>query len=228
MPSHIKMALTRPSECIPFADGRMPSARGRESPVGASTQGACASWSTVVGERRRLRRVSSRLLSPPRFCASAGPMTSRADRPRGVDEEIVALVVHEDEGGKSSTSIFQTASIPNSGYRAPRLCECSPWRELPPVRRCCRDKSRASGMRCHLRAAIALGEHHHRAAVGLEEVGSCPSGWRLSANDPEVLTLRRLRCRVIHRVILQTLRSPAGISRSLSFAWAISRAISGR
>ena len=114
------------------------------------------------------------------------------------------------KAGKSTTSIAQIASIPSSGYSRTSTFLMFSGGE---------DRGRAAGGAeveaavlpaglGHLLAAVPLGDHDERAAVGLEKihVGVHPSGGR-RAEGARGHSLGRLgRPRVVDRVVLEVLR----------------------
>ena len=114
------------------------------------------------------------------------------------------------KAGKSSTSIFQTASMPSSGYSS----------DLDRLDAVLGEAGGRAADRAEVEAAVrvarvgdllgavALGQHHHRAAGGLElvDVGVHPAG-RGRAERAAGVALGRLgRTGVVDGVVLEVLR----------------------
>ena len=104
----------------------------------------------------------------------------------------------------------QTASIPSSSYSRTSTFLMQSLRQTrsraadgPEVK-----SAELAARLCHLSRTIALGQHHHRAALLLKgaDVGVHARGRRRAERSGRHAVGRLRRTRVVHRVVLQVLR----------------------
>ena len=137
-------------------------------------------------------------------------MSGTVTAPDGSVKKSLPLSSTTMNAGKSSTSIFQTASMPSSSYSSTddRLDAV-----LGEPRRRAADRAEVeaavgvAGLG-DLLGAVALRQHHHRAARGLEllDVRVHPAGRRRAERAGRVALRGLGRAGVVDGVVLQVLR----------------------